>query len=88
MNELSKYGDVTIQIKKVDSTYQNAVQVLVKAGDSEVKSLVRPYALYIKGNRGLNVYNADANQRVASKYDKKLGQYGIQVTQFNTFGLK
>lgn len=34
------------------------------------------------------LYNADANQRVASKYDKKLGQYGIQTTQFNTFGLK
>ncbi|QIH78913.1 S8 family serine peptidase [Macrococcoides canis] len=88
MRELSKYGDVTLQLKKVDSAYQNAVQVLVKAGDSEVKALVQPYALYIKGNNGLNVYNVDTNQRVASKYDKKLGQYGIQVTQLNTFGLK
>ncbi|QIH76431.1 S8 family serine peptidase [Macrococcoides canis] len=88
MRELSKYGDVTLQLKKVDSAYQNAVQVLVKAGDSEVKALVQPYALSIKGNNGLNVYNVDTNQRVASKYDKKLGQYGIQVTQLNTFGLK
>ncbi|QTQ07542.1 S8 family serine peptidase [Macrococcoides canis] len=88
MRELSKYGDVTLQLKKVDSAYQNAVQVLVKAGDSELKALVQPYALYIKGNNGLNVYNVDTNQRVASKYDKKLGQYGIQVTQLNTFGLK
>ncbi|QNR08447.1 S8 family serine peptidase [Macrococcoides canis] len=88
MRELSKYGDVTLQLKKVDSAYQNAVQVLVKAGDSEVKALVQPYALYIKGNNGVNVYNVDTNQRVSSKYDKKLGQYGIQVTQLNTFGLK
>ncbi|WP_165981263.1 S8 family serine peptidase [Macrococcoides canis] len=88
MRELSTYGDVTLQLKKVGGAYKNAVQVLVKAGDSEVKALVQPYALYIKGNNGLNVYNVDTNQRVASKYDKKLGQYGIQVTQLNTFGLK
>ncbi|WP_165982943.1 S8 family serine peptidase [Macrococcoides canis] len=88
MRELSTYGDVTLQLKKVEGAYKNAVQVLVKAGDSEVKALVQPYALYIKGNNGLNVYNVDTNQRVASKYDKKLGQYGIQVTQLNTFVLK
>ncbi|WP_277601870.1 S8 family serine peptidase [Macrococcus armenti] len=88
MRELSKQGDVTIALKKVDSTYQNAVQVVVKSSSSDVKGLVQPYVLYIKGKSGMNVYAVDAHQQLRSKYDKKLGQYGVHVTQFDTYGLK